>query len=112
MFEKSLLVNVENFKMNNASFTFGGGRFPDDLIDSQSRECVADFTQMCLYHGVREIYIFSISISCIWKELFTVETTLLTNPWNYFRVLLPPCVFVVALIQKKIRVAVKNVNSY
>lgn len=48
MFEKSLSVNIENFKMNNASFTFGAGRFPDDLIDSQLRECVADFTQMCL----------------------------------------------------------------
>jgi len=64
----------ENFGMDNASFTFGVNfRMIWSIASHANTLPFARFTRMCLYRSAHEIYIFSISISCIWKELFTKQ---------------------------------------
>jgi len=66
--------------MDNASFIFGVDfQMIRSIVSHANTLPFTHFTRMCvcLYRGAREIYIFSISISCIWKELFT--------KWRYWR---------------------------
>lgn len=86
--EKEKGEERKNLGMDNASFTFGVNfRAIWSIASHVNTLPFARFTWMCLYIVAREIYIFSISISCIWKELVH-QAMPLTNGRNYFRVLL------------------------